>query len=227
MPPYHVNSIQMKPFAFSLLIGFMLAGTLSGCKRDTPEIEKKTDTWDEAAVYSLLRKTMWRVEKVFRVTGSGVVDLENDPNFDNKYFDYRKSVLLAFNDTGIDLISTDPMTGNPKFRKGAETYELNPRSVRPTGVSYKWDETRQTLVAVSGPPTGYLDIPAGFSGVLDKSSIITYGSYQEEEQATKPSGMVFEVETGNSVVYRYYLKPVWFYEARPDAANTYRYVVFP
>lgn len=215
----------MKSLALILFAGILAIGA-AGCRHQAPEPEE-TDTWEKSDVENLLKTKMWRVEKVFRVTGSEVVDLDNDPGFDNKYFDYRKSILLTFNDTAIDLISTEPMTGNPKFREGAETYELNPRSVKPTGVKYKWDDTRQTVVAESGPPTGYLDIPAGFSGVLDKSSIVMYSTYQEEEQSTKPSGMVFEVETGNSVVYKYYLKPVWFYEVKPDATNTYRYVVFP
>lgn len=215
----------MKPFALTLLAGFILAGVLSGCKQDTPEKEE-TDTWDEAAVKNVLRKTMWRVEKVFKVTGSDIVDLEKDPDFDNRYFNYRKSILLAFNDTGVNLLESHPMTGNPKFREGAETYEFTDRLTRPTNVSYEWDDSRHTIVATSGQPAGFLDVPVGFAGVLDKSGIVTYSSYQEEEQSTKSSGIVFEVEAGSSV-YQYHLKPVWYYETRPDATNTYRYVVFP
>ncbi len=216
----------MKPFALALLAGSILVGGLSGCKQETPEKEE-TDIWDKSAVEHVLKKTMWRVEKVFKVTGSEVVDLENDPGFDNKYFDYRKSILLTFNDTGVDMLESQPMTGSPKFREGAETYEFTNRLTRPTNVSYQWDDTRQTMIAKSGSPAGFLDVPVGFSGVLDKSSIVTYSTYQEEEQAEKSSGIVFEVETGNSVVYKYYLKPVWYYETTPDATNMYRYVVFP
>lgn len=215
----------MKPFALTLLAGFMLACGLAGCKQETPEKEE-TDIWGKDAVDQVLRKTMWRVEKVFKVTGTDVVDLENDPGFDNQYFNYRKSILLDFNDTGVDVLESQPMKGNPKFREGAETYEFTNRLTRPTNVSYQWDDSRQTVVAKSEGAKGFLDVPAGFSGVLDKSSIVTYSTYQEEEQAEKPSGLVFEVEAGSSV-YKYYLKPVWYYETAPVVTNTYRYVVFP
>ncbi len=221
----HINFIQMKRFALTLLAGFIMTGWLTGCKQNTPEKEE-TDIWDEAAVEHVLRKTMWRVEKVFRVTGSEVVDLENDPGFDNKYFDARKSLLFSFNDTGIDVLESQPMKGDPKFREGAETYEFTNRLTRPTNVSYEWDDTRQTVIAKSEGARGFLDVPAGFTGVLDKSSIVTYSTYQEEEQSEKPSGLVFEVEAGSSV-YKYYLKPVWYYETAPVVTHIYRYVVFP
>lgn len=214
----------MKSFTLILLAGVLAIG-LAGCRHQAPEPEE-TDDWGKDTVYHVLKKTMWRVEKVFRVTGSDVVDLEKDPGFDNRYFNARKSVLLSFQDEDVAMLESQPMKGNPKFREGAETYEFTNRLTRPTNVTYKWDDTLNTIVAKSESPKGFLDVPEGFSGVLDKSSIVTYGSYQEEEQSNKSSVLIFEVKAGSSI-YRYHLKPVWYYETAPLSTNTYRYVVFP
>lgn len=215
-----------QPHHFLLIPILVVSSILAGCVKQPPP-EPEVDIWTQEEVRKVLSKTRWRCEKVYRITGQTKIDLDNDPSFQDRFFEERKSLLFSFYSTQVMVLYATPITlPEGKFRPGAEGFIFTDRAIRPTNMSSAWDDELNTLVVWSEGEFGTVVAPAPFKAFLDKSSIVKYDSYQEEERATIPSNLTFKAEAGGST-YLFHLKPVWYYETDLISTHTYRYVVFP
>ena len=217
----------MKTKIVYLVATLLLCAALESCKQeqsvDPPE---EVDSWTKDTVMKVVESSVWRVQHVFLVTGNDTTNLA-ETNFDNRFLEIRHEIILGFWETYLPFWSVGKASADTdgKFRKTAEIHHFTDRSVNSSDLHPSWNDTLNTLQVTSKNP-GLLQIPQGFTANLVKRRIVNYKSYQEEEIATKPSCLLFEVKTDIGT-YLFEMRQVWRYETDPIQNNFARYVVFP
>jgi hypothetical protein len=205
----------------------LLSYCVVSCKQEpTMDPLEEVDSWTKDTVMKVVESSMWRVQHVFLVTGDDTVNLA-ETNFENRFLEMRHEIILGFWETYLPFWSAGEASADTegKFKKTAEIHHFTERSVNSSDLRPSWNDTLNTLQVTSSNP-GLLQIPQGFTANLVKSRIVNYKSYQEEETATKPSCLLFEVKT-NFGTYLFEMRQVWRYETDPIQNNFARYVVFP
>ena len=211
-----------------LVATFLLCATLESCKKNSifePQ-EQEVDRWPKDSVMRVVEWGMWRIQKVFLVNNGDTADLAKT-NFSSGNFDIRHEIALAFSHNSVPVWSLGAPVPDEenKFRKTADIHYFTERAIRSSDLSYTWNDYLNTLQITSVLP-GLLQLPVGYTAHLIKSRIVVYSSYQEEEKATRPSCLMFRVDSPSGI-YLFELRRVWKFENDPIFTQYARYVVFP
>ena len=213
------------------LLGLLLCCSLEGCKPDPAPLEngrheEEVDLWPKDSVFKMVRTSLWRVQNVYHVNGNDTVNLA-ETGFTNRYFPERHEVVFGFYDDYLPIWPAGKATkdNEGKFRKPAEIHLFVDRSIDHSGVFHNWNDSLNTL-ELKPKAHSWLNIPTNHAAYLEKSKIVVYKSYQEEEKASRPSCMVYRVNTDFGT-YLFELRQVWRFQSHPAYQHFNYYVVFP
>ena len=186
---------------------------------------EKTDVLNK-----LVGRYFFYVDHAYRKIGDETIDLTQD----SIYNIYRNEVFMTFREGsggsgGYVQFAGGDKTNDPKYPAPARTFTLLTRIVLPTGMTYQWNETAETLEIVSSGNSSYFPmLKAGKKAVLQE--IIMYNSAEESKNATIPEGITFTVDDTDpqlgDVKYTFILKPLWFYYREPGQQNDDKFVIF-
>jgi len=215
---------------YPLLSSLFLFGLLSACQKDDPKPTPPSDSWTQEELMGVLENHRWRVESVFRTTSAGTTDLSTDNTFAYKdYIAYRKTPVFWFRQGFVVFYSSQKIT-NSQFADSVETVSISQRITYPTGARYQWDDAKKNVVLYTDSSTYSLQIPAGKTAFLDKTSIQMYKTIEEAKAARVHENLtVISEETdpvAGRITYTFNLKPLWQYGGAGDLQQTYYYAIF-
>ncbi|CAG5004826.1 hypothetical protein DYBT9275_03456 [Dyadobacter sp. CECT 9275] len=221
----------MKKYLLNLLLFCSSVGiVLTSCHQDDTLPLEPVKTYTEQELRVILTSRLWRVDKIFKKTGTETVELTKDPLFNTK-FSYRKAIFFQFPDKYLVFQSGTIIEDPGLFADSVETYSVLNKIVYPTNMIYEWDESLQTIVIKSEDREDYyLKTPRNLTGVLDQSSIRIFDTMETAKNAGVVENISFTVavddpEEGKST-YILNLQPTWKYGTDPIDARYFYYAIF-
>jgi hypothetical protein len=203
-----------KLFLFTLLC---LAFMGNSCSNKEVAKQEEEDDFSMEEFNKYLRRVPFNVAKAYRVVGKDTIDLLKDPIFKA----YNEAVFLTFFEGPILFYGGKPIP-NTQFKASARTFTLNTRISLPTNLDYYWDENLKTVVIASTGTSSYFPIiPDGKKAMLDKSTFDLDHTFEEDQNAVKPSSMTFLFED-----YVIEMRPMWQYYKEEGQQVFADFVVF-
>lgn len=208
-----------------LLSSFILSSAffVSSCTETKVEKQAVADQeFDKERFYGQLASVPFYISKAYRVVGQDTTNVLAD----SLMVLYRDAVYVTFTassgSSGIGYVQfyAGSVWTNSPFAAPARAFGTNIRFPRPTSMTFKWDDTKKTVVITSsGSDQAFHLVPPGKSAYLDTSRF-NYNYDFEAAKAGADQSMTWTYDD-----YTIVMKPMYIFYKNPDDVSWDRGIV--